>query len=86
MIRFIIISLIGGLLFGIPDGLINANSLAHKFLEYYKYIAKQNINVQMGLIIDGIYGFVMYWIFLLIYISLPSENGLIKGFIYGIII
>ena len=86
MARFIIISLIGGILFAVLDGLINGNPLAQKLMEYYKPIAKPSINIPAGIATDIFYGFVMCGIFLLIYNSLPSENPLIKGIIYGLII
>ena len=86
MVRFIIISLIGGILFAVLDGLINGNPLAQKLMECYKPIAKPSINIPVGIAIDIFYGFVMCGIFLLIYNSLPSENPLIKGIAYGLII
>ena len=86
MTRFIIISLIGGILFAVLDGLINGNPFARELMECYKPIAKPSINIPAGIAIDIFYGFVMCWIFLLIYNSLPSENPLIKGIVYGLVI
>ena len=86
MARFIIISLIGGILFAVLDGLINGNPLAQKLMECYKPIAKPSINIPAGIAIDIFYGFVMCGIFLIIYNSLPSDNPLIKGIMYGLII
>lgn len=86
MTRFIIISLISGILFAVLDGLINGNPLAQKLMECYKPIAKRSINIPVGLLIDVFYGFVMCGIFLLIYNSLPSESVIIKGILYGLII
>ena len=86
MTRFIIISLISGILFAVLDGLINGNPLAQKLMECYKPIAKPSVNIPVGIAIDIFYGFVMCGIFLLIYNSLPSENPLIKGIAYGLII
>jgi hypothetical protein len=79
MIRYIIVSAVGGVLFGIMDGLINANPLAQRLLEVYKPIARTSINVPIGLVIDLAYGFIMAAIFLLLYNSLPGETGLVKG-------
>jgi len=79
MIRYIIISIIGGVLFGVMDGVINANSYAKKFFEVYKPIAKTSMNAPAGIIIDLIYGFVMAGLFLLLYKGLPGETGLLKG-------
>ncbi len=86
MTRFIIISLIGGILFAVLDGMINGNPLAQKLMECYKPVAKTSINIPVGITIDIFYGFVMCGIFLLIYNSLPTENPLIKGIVYGLII
>ncbi len=36
MIRYIIVSVVSGVLFGILDGVINANSLAQRLFEVYK--------------------------------------------------
>jgi hypothetical protein len=86
MERFIIISVLSGILFAILDGLINANPLAQKLMACYKPIAKTSINIYAGIAIDLFYGFVMGAIFLMIFNSLPTEIGLIKGVIYGLII
>jgi hypothetical protein len=75
----IIISVISGIVFGILDGLINANPLAKRLYEVYRPIAKTSISPIAGIIIDLAYGFVMAGVFLLLYNSLPGETGLIKG-------
>ena len=79
MIRYIIVSIIGGILFGVLDGVINANSLAQRLYEVYKPIARTSINPLAGIMIDLVYGFVMAGVFLLLYKSLPGETGFIKG-------
>jgi len=79
MIRYIIVSIVSGILFGVMDGLINANPLAQKLYEVYKPIAKTFLNVPAGVVIDLVYGFAMAGIFLLLYKSLPGESGLVKG-------
>ena len=86
MIRYIIVSIISGILFGIMDGLINANPLAQKLYEVYKPIAKTVINVPAGIIIDLVYGFVMAGVFLLLYRSLPGETGLLKGISFALLV
>ena len=43
MIRYIIVSIVSGLLFGALDGLVNANPLAQRLYEVYKPIAKTSI-------------------------------------------
>ncbi|RJQ31799.1 MAG: hypothetical protein C4562_04990 [Actinobacteria bacterium] len=79
MIRYFIVSIISGVLFGTMDGLIHANPYAQKLFEAYKPIAKTSINVPAGILIDLVYGFVMAGLFLLLYKSLPGETGLLKG-------
>lgn len=86
MIRYIIVSLINGALFGILDGLINANPFAQRVFEVYKPIAKTSINAPAGIIIDLLYGFIMGFIFLILYNSLPGNTGLIKGIGFALII
>ena len=84
MIRFIIASLLTGLLFGTMDGLINANPYAVKLMECFKPIAKQSVNVPAGILIDLAYGFIISGIFFAVFPVLPSESGIIKGLMYGL--
>lgn len=86
MIRFIAISVIGGLLFGTMDGLINANPLAIKLFEIYKPIARISVNVTAGIAIDLIYGFILAGLFLKLYRGIPGRTGVIKGLFYGLIV
>jgi hypothetical protein len=86
MIRYVVISVISGIIFAALDGFINANPLAQKLMDSYSPLAKTSINVPAGIAIDLFYGFVMCAIFLLLYNSLPSENPVIKGLVYGLII
>ena len=86
MINYIVISIIGGLLFGILDGLINANPVAVKLYEVYKPIAKTSINFVAGVIIDLAYGFILAGLYLLLYPSLPGEGGLVKGICFALIV
>jgi len=86
MIRYAIVSIISGILFGVLDGVINANPLAKRLFEAYKPIAKTSINPLAGIMIDLIYGFVLAGVFLLLYQSLPSETGLVKGLSFGILV
>lgn len=86
MLNYFTASLISGILFGILDGLINANPLANKLFEVYKPIVKTSINIPAGFVIDIIYGFVMAWLFLLLYKSLPGSTNLIKGLSFGFLI
>ena len=79
MLRYIVVSIVGGILFGILDGLINANPLAQRLYEVYKPIARTSVNAVAGITIDLVYGFVMAAVFLLLYKSLPGETGFVKG-------
>jgi hypothetical protein len=84
--KYIIISIISGILFGIIDGLINANYLAQGLYEVFKPIAKTAINVPAGIVIDLVYGFIMAGVFLLLYRSLPGDMGLLKGISFAFLI
>ncbi len=86
MVRYMIVSVVSGVLFGVLDGLINANPFAQKLYEVYKPIAKTSINVPVGIVIDLVYGFVMAWIFLLLYRSLPGEAGWVKGLSFALLV
>jgi hypothetical protein len=79
MITYVIVSIVSGILFGVMDGLINANSFAKRLYNVYNPIAKTSMNIPAGIIIDLMYGFVMAGIFLILYNNLPGEFGLVKG-------
>lgn len=79
MVRYLVVSVLSGILFGAMDGVINANPLAQKLYEVFKPIARTSINPIAGIAMDLVYGFVMAGVFLLLYKSLPGEAGLVKG-------
>jgi len=79
MIRYIIVSVVSGILFGMLDGIINANPLAQRLHSVYKPIARTSLNVPVGIVIDLAYGFIMAALFLLLYNSLPGDVGWVKG-------
>ena len=79
MVRYVIVSIASGILFGILDGLINANPLARRLNEAYTPIAKTSVNAVAGIAIDLAYGFVMAGLFLILHRSLPGEAGVVKG-------
>lgn len=85
MIRYIIVSVGSGVLFGVMDGLINANPLAQRLYKVFEPIARKSINVPAGIAIDLVYGFVMAGIFLLLRGSLPGESWLAKGAVFGLV-
>jgi len=59
MTGYVIVSLISGVLFGLLDGLINANPMAVKLYEVYRPIARTSVNFVTGIIIDLAYGFIL---------------------------
>ena len=69
MMSYVIVSVASGILFGLLDGLINANPLAQKLYQVYQPIARTSVNVPAGVVIDLVYGFVMAGVFLLLYQS-----------------
>jgi hypothetical protein len=83
-LRYILVSLAGGVLFGVMDGLINANPLAQRLNAVYKPIARASINAPAGIAIDLLYGFVMAGLFLLLHRSLPGSVGWLKGLSFGL--
>ena len=86
MIGYIIVSIVSGILFGILDGVINANPLAQRLYQVYKPIAKTSFNPLPGIVIDLVYGFVMAGVFLLLYKSLPGGTGLVKGVSFALLV
>jgi hypothetical protein len=86
MTTYIVVSIVSGILFGILDGLINANPVARRLYDVYKPIAKTSLNVVAGVVIDLAYGFIMAAVFLLLYTSLPGETGIVKGLSFAILV
>ena len=86
MIRYIIVSISSGILFGVLDGAINANPFALKLYAVYKPIARTAINVPAGIIIDIVYGFIMAALFLMLFQSLPGQSGIIKGISFAVMV
>ena len=85
MTTYIIVSVISGILFGILDGIINANPLAQKLFEVYKPIAKTSMNFIAGILIDLAYGFILAGIYLILYTSLPGGIGVVKGISFALL-
>jgi hypothetical protein len=85
MTSYLVMAAISGILFGVLDGLINANPLAVRYYECYKPIAKTSANFAVGMLIDLAYGFILAGFFLLLYPALPGESGLAKGVSFGLI-
>jgi hypothetical protein len=85
MIRYVIVSVTSGILFGILDAAINANPFAQRLYEVYKPIARASVNPLAGIVIDLVYGFVMAGLFLLLYGSLPGGTGPLKGVSFALL-
>ena len=86
MTTYVLISLASGILFGILDGVINANPVAQRLFAVYKPIARTSLKVIPGIVIDLAYGFILAAVFLLLYTSLPGEGGLIKGLCFAVLV
>jgi len=86
MAGYIIGSIAGGLLFGLMDGLINANPLAVRLNAVFKPIARTSVNVPAGVVFDLVYGFILAGLFLLLYPALPGQAGWVKGLTYGLLV
>ena len=86
MQRYIIVSIVSGLLFGLLDGIINANPVAMNLYSVFSPIARASINVPAGIVIDLAYGFILAGLFLLLSKSLPGETGLTKGISFALFV
>jgi hypothetical protein len=86
MANYIVVSVVSGVLFGLMDGLINANPVAQRLYLVYRPLAKTSVNVLAGFAIDLVYGFVMAGSFLLLYPSLPGDVGLLKGIGFALLV
>ena len=80
------VSIASGVLFGILDGLINANPVAQRLYDVYKPIARASVNLPAGVVVDLVYGFVLAAVFLLLHQSLPGQSSLVKGLSFGVLV
>ena len=85
MIRYIIVSVVSGILFGILDAAIHANPFAQRLYEVFRPIARTSVNPLAGIVIDLVWGFIMAGVFLLLYKSLPGQTGLVKGVSFALL-
>jgi hypothetical protein len=51
MIRYIVVSVGSGILFGLLDGLINANPLAKRLFKAFEPIARKSVSIPVGVAI-----------------------------------
>ncbi len=86
MLRYVSVSVVSGILFGIIDGLINANPFSQKLYAVYKPIARASINAPVGMAIDLAYGFILAAIFSRLYSNLPGNTGILKGLSYAVLV
>ncbi len=86
MLRFIVVCVVNGILFGTMDALLHANPFAQRLLCAYKPITRASVNATAGVVIDLCYGFILGYLFLLLYKSFPGETGIVKGFSFALIV
>ena len=86
MIRYVLASIVTGVLFGAMDGIIHGNPLAKRLYAIYEPILKQSISIVPGIIIDLAYGFAIAGVFLLLKKSLPGQSWFLKGLSLSLII
>lgn len=84
MMKFLLVGIGSGILFGVMDGLINANPLAQKLYRVYEPIARKSISVPAGVAIDLILGLAMAGVFLVLRKALPGESWIVKGLAFGL--
>jgi hypothetical protein len=86
MIRYLSVSIICGILFGVMNALINANPLGKKLNEAFQPIAKTSMNIAAGVIIDLAYGFALAIVFAVLYDGFPGSAGLVKGISFALMV
>ena len=86
MIRYVLASIVSGVLFGIMDGIIHGNALAKRLYAIYESISKKSISIVAGIIIDLAYGFIIAGVFLLLYKSLPGTSWFLKALSFSLLI
>lgn len=86
IVRYVLVGIASGLLFGIMDGLINANPIAERLYEFNLPIRRRSVDVIAGVAIDLAYGFILMAVFLILYRSLPGRVGLVKGVSFALLV
>jgi len=72
-----------GVVFAILDGLFNANPVAQRVYAAYRPIARQSVNVPLGLSFDVVSGVVMAALFVGLTPALPG-GPVTKGLAFGV--
>jgi len=85
-VRYALVSMGSGLLFGVMDGLINTNPMAVTVYEFNLPIRRASVDVLAGILIDIAYGFILAAVFVLLYRSLPGRAGITKGASFGFLV
>jgi len=86
IVRYMLVGMASGLLFGIMDALINVNPIAERLYEFNVPIRRTSVDVIAGVVIDLIYGFILMAVFLVLYRSLPGRAGLVKGVSFALLV
>jgi len=86
IVRYILVGLASGVLFGIMDALINVNPIAERLYEFNLPIRRASVDAIGGLLIDLAYGFILMAVFLVLYRSLPGRVGLVKGASFALLV
>jgi len=86
IVRYVLVGITSGLLFGIMDGLINANPIAERLYEFNLPIRRRSVDIIAGVAIDLAYGFILMAVFLILYRSLPGRVGLVKGVSFALLV
>ena len=84
MLNLILASFATGVLFGAMDAAINANPYARGLNAVYAPVARTEINVVAGSLIDLAYGVVIVLVFVQLAPALPGATGLAKGLTLGV--
>ncbi len=86
MLKYVIISIISGIGFGILDLIINSLPIARKMHEYYQPVSRQKVDVLGGILINVFFGFAMAGLFILLSGCLPGGPGWVKGLSFAVMI
>ncbi len=86
LVRYLVMSLLAGIVFAALDGVLNANPVAVAALTPFAAIVRPSINIFAGVGVDLAYGFALTGLFLLLSPSLPGRSALTKGLSFGLLV